>query len=206
MMSRRLALRLVGGTAVLPGIVLTVASNLASCTRQGVPAFNGIDITGAGYARSFSLRDANGVLRTIEDFKGRVVVVFFGFVQCPDVCPTTLTDLAGIKRTLGADGRRLQVLFVTVDPERDTPEVMKAYMAAFDPSFIALVPTPDLLAATAKEYKVYYQKVAGATPTSYSMDHSAGSYVYDTLGRLRLYERYGVATDALAQDIRSLLG
>jgi protein SCO1/2 len=205
MMNRRLAVKAVTGAATSAGLVLSIASNLASCT-QVAATFNGTDITGADYARRLSLRDASGGLRTIEDFKGSVVVLFFGFVQCPDVCPTTLTDLAEIKRRLGPDGHRLQVLFVTVDPERDTPEVMKAYMEAFDPAFIALIPTPDQLIATAKEYKVYYKKVDGTTPTNYSMDHSAGRYVYDTLGRLRLYERYGVDTDALAQDVRTLLG
>ena len=119
------------------------------------------------------------------------MVLFFGYAQCPDVCPTTMTEMAQVKQQLGKDGDKLQVLFVTVDPARDTPEVMKAYMGAFDPAFVALIPTPDQLAALAKDFKVYYKKVDGKTPTSYSMDHSAASYVYDTQGRLRLYARYG---------------
>jgi protein SCO1/2 len=120
-----------------------------------------------------------------------VVVVFFGFTQCPDVCPTALAELAEVKRMLGKDGDKLQGIFVTVDPERDTPEVLKAYMANFDPSFLALRGTPEQLAAMAKDFKVYYKKVDGKTPTSYTMDHSAGSFVYDTQGRMRLYTRYG---------------
>jgi protein SCO1/2 len=121
-----------------------------------------------------------------------VVVLFFGYTQCPDVCPTSLNELNAVKKALGPDGERLQVLFATVDPERDTPGVLKAYMASFDPSFLALYTTPDKMDALAKEYKMYYKKVEGPTPTSYTMDHSAGSYVYDTQGKVRLYTRYDV--------------
>jgi protein SCO1/2 len=116
-----------------------------------------------------------------------------------------MTEMARVKQQLGADGDKFQVLFVTVDPERDTPEVMKAYMGAFDPSFVALIPTPEQLPGVAKDFKVYYKKVDGKTPTSYSMDHSAASFVYDPQGRLRLYERYGVEVPAMVSDIRGLL-
>jgi len=133
-------------------------------------------------------------------------VLFFGYAQCPDVCPTTMTEMAQVKQQLGKDGDKLQVLFVTVDPARDTPEVLKAYMGAFDPAFLALIPTPDQLAATAKDFKVYYKKVEGKTPTSYSMDHSAASYVYDPQGRLRLYARYGAGVPAMVSDLKALLG
>jgi len=132
-------------------------------------------------------------------------VMFFGYAQCPDVCPTTMTEMAQVKQQLGKDGDKLQVLFVTVDPARDTAEVLKAYMGAFDPSFVALIPTADELAALAKDYKVYYKKVEGKTPTSYSMDHSAASYVYDTQGRLRLYARYGAGVPAMVSDLKTLL-
>lgn len=180
---------------------------LAACTDQaGAPAaFSGIDITGADYATGFSLTDHNGQPRTLADFKGMVVVVFFGFTQCPDVCPTSMSELAEAKRLLGADGERLQGLFISVDPERDTPEIMKQYMASFDPSFLALYAAPDALPALAKSYKVYYKKVDGPTPTSYTMDHSAGSYVYDPQGRIRLYHRYGTGSAALAGDLKRLL-
>ena len=177
---------------------------LAACSPDK-PQFRAIDITGAEYARDFQLTDHNGQPRTIKDFAGKVVVVFFGFTQCPDVCPTALAELAEVKRTLGKDGDRLHGIFVTVDPDRDTPEVLKGYMANFDPSFLALRGTPEQLAAMAKDFKVYYKKVDGKTPTSYTMDHSAGSFVYDTQGRIRLYTRYGSGAQALADDIRLLL-
>lgn len=167
--------------------------------------FRAVDITGAEYARDFALTDHNGQPRSIKDFAGKVVVVFFGFTQCPDVCPTAMAELAEVRRTLGKDGERVQGLFITVDPERDTPEVLKAYMTNFDPSFLALRGTPEQLATVAKDFKVYYKKVEGKTSTSYSMDHSAGSFVYDTQGRIRLYTRYGTGAQALADDIRLLL-
>jgi len=170
------------------------------------PQFVAIDITGADYARGFRLRDQHGQVRTMADFKGKVVAVFFGYTQCPDVCPTTLTEWVEIKRQLGADGERLQGVFITVDPERDTPEMLKAYLANFDESFIALVPgNADELAQVAKDYKVYYKRVEGRTPTSYTMDHSAGSYLYDPQGRLRLYTRYGSKVETQVADIRLLL-
>jgi protein SCO1/2 len=131
--------------------------------------------------------------------------MFFGFTQCPDVCPTSMTELAEVKKALGADGDKLQGLFVTVDPARDTPEVLKGYMENFDPTFLALYTTPDKLAALAKDFKVYYKRVDGQTPTSYTMDHSAGSYIYDTKGNLRLFTRYGSGAKVLAADIQQLL-
>ncbi len=176
---------------------------LAACTEA--PKFKSIDITGADYAQGFSLTDQNGQPRSLKDFSGRVVVVFFGFTQCPDVCPTALSELAEIKRSLGAKGDKLQGILITLDPERDTPEVLKAYMSNFDPSFLALRPTPEELPALAKAYKTFYKKVEGKTPGSYTMDHSAGSYVYDTQGRVRLYTRPGTGAAALAEDIKILL-
>ncbi len=202
-MNKRQALRLIAKTAAWAGVG-AVGLNLAACT-EAKPSFNAVDVTGADYAKDFSLSDADGKLRTLADFKGKVVVLFFGFAQCPDVCPTTMTEMAQVKQKLGADGDKLQVLFVTVDPARDTPAVMKAYMGAFDPSFVALIPTPDQLSAMAKDYKVYYKKVEGKTPTSYSMDHSAASFVYDTQGRLRLYARYGAGVPAITADVKALI-
>jgi len=177
---------------------------LVAC-RQSQPEFQAIDITGAEYARDFRLTDASGQPRSLADFRGKVVVVFFGYTQCPDVCPTTLTELSEVKRLLVSNGDKLQAVFITVDPARDTPAVLKSYMASFDPGFVALVPTPEQLETVAKDFKIYYKKAAGATPTSYTMDHSAGSYVYDTKGRVRLYSRYGSGAQALAQDIQILL-
>ena len=167
--------------------------------------FRGIDVTGAEYARDLPLTDHNGQQRSLKDFAGKVVVVFFGFTQCPDVCPTSMQELAEVKRSLGADGDRLQGIFVTVDPERDTAEVLKAYMGNFDPSFLALRGSPEQLAAVAKDFKIYYKKVEGKTDTSYTMDHSAGSYVYDPAARLRVYHRYASGAQALAADVAPLL-
>jgi protein SCO1/2 len=182
---------------------------LAACDRLGGgpegprPGFNGIDITGAEYARKLALPDAAGQVHTIEDFKGKVIVVFFGYTQCPDVCPTTMAELAEVKRSLGADGARVQGVFITVDPERDTPELLRAYITSFDPTFVALRGTIEQTQATAREFKVFFAKVP--TGGSYTMDHTAGSYVFDTHGRVRLFERYGVGAKALADDLRLLL-
>lgn len=178
---------------------------LFSACSEKKAEFKGVDVTGADYAKDLPLTDHNGQARRLQDFRGKVVVVFFGFTQCPDVCPTSMQELAEVKRQLGADGDRLQGIFVTVDPERDTGEVLKAYMANFDPSFLALRGTPEQLAAVGKDFKIYYKKVEGKTPTSYSMDHSAGSYVYDTQGRLRVYHRYGSGPQALVPDVKQLL-
>ena len=199
--SRRFALKKIAGSAFLAS-----AGGLLTACQPDKPQFEAIDITGADYAKGFALTDFNGQPRTLQDFKGKAVVVFFGFTQCPDVCPTTMNEMAQVKKLLGTDGDKLQVLFISVDPERDTPEVLKAYMASFDPGFLGLyAASPEALAALAKDFKVYYKKVDGKTPTSYTMDHSAGSYVYDTQGRLRLYHRYGSGAPALAGDLKKLL-
>jgi len=199
-MDKRAFLR---GTAAFSFSATTLAF-LAACTEKK-PEFKSVDITGADYARDFRLVDHTGRERTLADFRGKVVVMFFGFTQCPDVCPTTMAELATIKKSLGAEGDKVQGIFVSVDPERDTPEILQAYMQAFDPSFVALRPTPEQLPALAKDYKIYYKKVEGKTPTSYTMDHTAASYLYDPQGRLRLYARYGAGAEALTSDIRELL-
>ena len=183
---------------------VSLAGVLAACGEQK-PSFSAIDITGADYGKNFALTDHNGQVRHLSDFAGKVVVVFFGYTQCPDVCPTTLAELVEVKALLGKDGDRLQALFVTVDPERDTPELLKAYMANFDASFLALRPAPAELPAVAKDFKIYYKKVPGASASSYTMDHSAGSYVFDTQGQLRLFTRYGSGAPVLAADIALLM-
>ena len=181
------------------------AGGIFSGCSDSKASFSGIDLTGADYAQGFALPDQHGQVRTLADFAGKVVVVFFGYTQCPDVCPTSLAELAEVKKMLGADGDRLQGVFISVDPERDTPVVMKAYMDSFDPGFLALHATPEQLIELAKSFKVYFKKVEGSTPTSYTMDHSAGSYVYDTKGRIRLYHRYGSGVHALAGDVKLLV-
>ncbi len=170
------------------------------------PAFKAVDITGAEYARTLTLTDAaTGQKRSLAEFKGKVVVVFFGYTQCPDVCPTTMTELAEVKRSLGADGARVQGIFVSVDPERDTPTLLKEYVANFGPDISGWVGTPDEVKAAAKAFKVFYSKVPGKTDTSYTVDHTAGSYVFDTQGRVRLFTRYGSGAKALADDLKLLL-
>ena len=196
---RRHALKTLAGAAALA----MLAGFLPGCAPDK-PQFKSIDLTGADYAQGFSLTDQNGQLRTLKDFPGKIVVVFFGFTQCPDVCPTSMTELAQVKQLLGHDGDKLQGVFITVDPERDTPVLLKAYMANFDPTFLALRPTPEQLPQLARDFKVYYKKVEGRTAGSYSMDHSAGSYIFDSNGRIRLYNRYGAGAEVLASDIRLL--
>ncbi|MDP3709396.1 MAG: SCO family protein [Polaromonas sp.] len=198
--SRRRAVKSLAGA-----VALAMTAGLLTACSADKPQFKSIDLTGADYAQGFSLTDQDGQVRTLKDFAGKIVVVFFGFTQCPDVCPTSLTELAQVKKLLGPDGDKLQAIFVTVDPERDTPELLKAYMGNFDPSFLALRPTLAQLPEVAKDFKIYYKKVEGKTPSSYSMDHSAGSYVFDGKGRVRLYTRYGSGAESLASDIRLLL-
>ena len=195
------------GAAALSTVMLT---GLAACDGKAPgaaarPSFKGVDITGAEYARSLALTDADGQARTLADYKGKVVLVFFGYTQCPDVCPTTMAELAEIKRQLGADGARVQGIFVTVDPERDTAALLKAYMANFGPDMVGLRGTPDEIKAAAKEFKVFFSKVPGKTATSYTVDHTAGSYVFDAQGKVRLFTRYGSGTQALIDDLKILL-
>ena len=182
---------------------------LAGCDRlpggAQKPSFKSVDITGAEYARELSLPDADGKMRTLADFKGKVTLVFFGFTQCPDVCPTTLSELAAVKRDLGQDGERLQGVFVSVDPQRDTPEILKAYVGSFDPGFVALRGTPEQIKDTAREFKVFYAQVPGRTEGSYTVDHTAGTYVFDASGKVRLFVRYGSGAEALRHDLKLLL-
>ena len=182
---------------------------LAGCDRFSAspakPAFNAVDITGAEYGRELALSDADGKARTLADFKGKVTLVFFGYTQCPDVCPTTLAELAAVKRELGADGEHVQGVFVSVDPERDTPQILKAYMASFDPGFVALRGTLEQTQAAAREFKVFFAKVPGKSEGSYTVDHTAGTYIFDAQGRLRLFVRYGAGAEALRHDVKLLL-
>ena len=190
-------------------VILGLAATLIGCDQAGAPSakqqFQAVDITGAEYARTLSLPDQNGQARTLADFKGKVTVVFFGYTQCPDVCPTTMAELAQVKKALGKDGERVQGVFVTVDPERDTPAALQAYMASFDPSFVALRGTLEQTKAAAKEFKVFFAKVPGKVEGSYTMDHTAGSYVLDGSGKIRLFVRYGAPAEALTADIKALL-
>ncbi len=188
------------------GVLLAAALALlvAGCAPSA-PKFRASDVTGSAIGKDFALTDFNGKPRTLEDFRGKVVVVFFGYTHCPDVCPTTLAELAETMKRLGAAADNVQVLFITVDPARDTPQVLAQYVPAFDKRFLGLRGDADALAQTASDFKVIYQKQPGATPGSYTMDHSAGTYIYDTRGRLRLYASYGLGTDVFVHDIGALL-
>lgn len=204
------------GAARWGAAVLVAALALTGCDVRGpatpasaaAPAlrFNSTDITGASYAQGFSLLDAAGQRRSLQDFRGQVVVVFFGFTQCPDICPTALAEIQAVKASLGAAGAKVRPVFISLDPERDTPEVLKAYVAQFGPDVVALRPSLEELPEAAKSFKVFYRKVEGKTPGSYTMDHTAGSYVFDADGRIRLFARHGSGAQALAQDIGQLLG
>jgi protein SCO1 len=186
--------------------MLLVAGALAlSGCGAGGPKFKASDVTGAGFGRDFTLTDPSGKQRTLADYRGKVVVLFFGYTQCPDVCPTTLSALAETMKTLGADADRVQVIFVTVDPDRDTGELIASYVTAFNPSFVGLRGDAEAIARTAKEFKILYQKQPGRTPDSYTVDHSAGTFVFDPRGRLRLYVGNGQGPDVFAHDIRELL-
>ncbi len=182
---------------------------LAGCDRSApvghgsASPFKGIDISGAEYARGFALTDFNGQPRSLDDFKGRIVMLYFGFVQCPDVCPTALTRAAAVKTLLGPQAADLQVIFVTVDPERDTPQLLREYMASFDPSFLALTGSAQDIRHTADEFRVYYKKVP--TGSSYTMDHTALSYLFDRQGRIRVVLRHEQTADEYAADIRALM-
>ena len=178
---------------------------VAACVRSPA-SFKATDITGATFARDFALSDHSGQPRALADFKGKVVVVFFGYVQCPDVCPTTLSTLREVREKLGADGDKLQVVFITVDPERDTGEVMSLYVPAFHPSFVGLRGDVSATEKVAKEFRILYLKNPGKTPTSYTVDHSAGVFIFDTQGKIRLYASQNMTVDAYVHDIQALLG
>lgn len=190
---------------VILALVLTLV--LAACNpAPQPPVFQATDITGAAFARDFKLTDHNGQTRTLASFKGKVVAIFFGYTHCPDVCPTTLSDFAAALKQLGPQADQVQVLFVTVDPQRDKPELLKQYVPAFDPRFLGMTTDEAGLKALAKEYKVVYQKTSVKGADNYLIDHSAGTYVYDTESRLRLLIPYGSSPDLIAQDLKALLG
>lgn len=185
-------------------LLMLVSIGLAACS-ESQEAFKNSDLTGLDYAKNFALTDHQGKARTLADFKGKVVVMFFGYTQCPDVCPTTMAEMASVMKQLGSDAERVQVLFVTLDPERDTQELLAAYVPNFDARFLGL--RGDLAATekVAKEFKVFYQKVPGKTADSYTMDHTAGSYVFDREGRIRVFLRNGQGTEPIVHDLKILL-
>jgi protein SCO1/2 len=170
-------------------------------------SFKNVDITGGkAFGNDFSLLDPDGKVRSLSDFKGKVVVVFFGYTQCPDVCPTTLIEMQQVMTLLGPQADKVQVLFVTVDPDRDTAAILKQYVPAFDSRFLGLRPADEAaLEKVSKDFKIYYKKVPGSSAGSYTMDHTAGSYAFDPEGRLRLYIKHAQGPETLAQDLKELL-
>ncbi|GJI95296.1 SCO family protein [Duganella vulcania] len=181
---------------------------LAACERRPAAPrleFTNTDLTGLPYAKDFALTDHNGKPRTLADFKGKVVLMFFGYTQCPDVCPTTMAEMSAAMKELGPQADQVQVLFVTVDPERDTQQLLAEYVPAFDKRFLGLYGTAEQTAAVGKEFKVYYAKVPGKTPGSYSMDHTAASYVFDKQGKIRLLVRAGQGPAPIVHDLKLLL-
>lgn len=177
---------------------------LAGCDA-GKPAFHNTDVTGAEFGKGFELTDHNGQRRTLADYRGKVVTIFFGYTHCPDVCPTTLSEMAEVMRLLGDKADRVQALFVTVDPERDTQELLANYVPAFDRRFVGLYGDVETTARVAKEFKVFYQKVPGSAPGIYTVDHSAGSFVFDAKGQVRLFVKHGQGAEPLAKDLERLI-
>jgi len=192
------------GLAAVALPALLAAFALAGCS-SGAPTFKASDVTGTTYGRDFALTGHDGKPRTLADFRGKVVVLFFGYTQCPDVCPTTLAELSEVMRQLGPDADRVQVLFATIDPDRDTADLLAQYVPAFNPAFLGLHGDADAIARTAKEFRVFYQKQPERTPGSYTVDHSAGTFVFDPQGRLRVYVSYGQGPEVFVHDIRELL-
>ena len=188
-------------------VTLFLAASLLACQKSEPPApvFHATDITGAAFARDFELTDHNGQTRKLSDFRGKLVAMFFGYTHCPDVCPTTLSDFAMALKSMGVDAKKVQVIFVTVDPERDTPDILKKYVPAFNPTFLGMVTDPTHLVMLAKEYKVVYEKTSGRKQGDYLIDHSAGTYIYDQEGRLRLLMPYGSGAEVIAKDLKALL-
>jgi protein SCO1/2 len=184
---------------------LALAALLAAGCSAEKPAFKNIDITGATYAQALALPDANGTPRSLADFKGKVAIVFFGYAQCPDVCPGTLAEIAEARQRLGGDGAKVQPVFVTVDPERDSAAVLKAYVAGFGPDVVALRGSVEQTQAAARDFKVFFAKVPGKEPGSYTIDHTAGAFVFDPQGRVRLFVRYGAGVESLTSDLKLLL-
>lgn len=191
---------------MLRTLLCSLAFLLVACGAKTASVhFNAVDVTGADWGRDFKLAAPDGKPRSLADFRGKAVALFFGYTHCPDVCPTTMSRLHVAMKSLGDDAKRVQVIFVTLDPERDTPELLAQYVPAFDPSFIGLYGSPDAIAATAKEFRVFYQKQPGSTPGNYTLDHSAGIFVFDPQGRLRLFMRDGETPANIAADLKLLL-
>lgn len=178
---------------------------LAACAPKVEP-FKAIDITGVpGYGSDFRLTDPAGKERSLSEFRGKVVAVFFGFTHCPDVCPTTLADMREVMTKLGTDADKLQVLFISVDPRRDTPEVLGRYVPSFHPRFLGLTGSPEAIIKVTRDFKIFVREQPGKTPESYTVDHTAGTLVFDGQGRLRLFMNYGATPQDMTADFKRLM-
>ena len=206
------------GKARCAALLIALAGLLAGCGEKQAGSndggmmlspvnstFKNTDITGLGYAKDFTLTDHTGKQRSLADFRGRVVVIFFGYMHCPDVCPSTMAEMASVMKALGPQAERVQVLFVSVDPERDTPALLAQYVPAFDPRFLGLTGDQAAIEKIAREFKLFYKKVPGKEAGSYTMDHTAGSYVFDPKGQIRLFIRHGQGAEPIVQDLKQLL-
>ncbi|MFL9880218.1 SCO family protein [Herbaspirillum rhizosphaerae] len=191
--------------SLLPAALLALSTLMLAACQGNTEKFVNTDVTGLEYAKDFALTDHNGKPRTLADFKGKAVVMFFGYTQCPDVCPTTMAEMANVMKELGPQADKVQVLFVTVDPARDTPQILSQYVPAFDKRFLGLYGDEAATAKVAKEFKVFFQKVPGKTPGSYTMDHTAGSYVFDPRGHIRLFVKHGQGAEPIVHDLKLLL-
>jgi protein SCO1/2 len=200
-----MALRRLTSAAAGTVALLLLGCLLSACSNTTKPVFLSTDITGADFGANFNLTDHSGTVRTLENFKGKAVVIFFGYTNCPDACPTTMANLASAVRKLGQDANRVQVLFVTIDPENDTPELLQRYVSSFDPAFLGLSSDIETTKKTAAEFKTFYHKQVTTKPEDHSVDHSTGAYIYDTKGRLRLYVTNEKGADVFAHDLAELL-
>lgn len=186
-------------------LAIALFGSLSACSQTTKPAFTNTDITGLEYAKDFSMPDFNGKMRHLSDFKGKVVVVFFGYTQCPDVCPTTMAELSTVMQQLGPQADQVQVLFVSLDPERDTPKILSEYVPNFNKRFLGLVGDQSQTKKIATDFKIFYEKVPGKTAGTYTLDHSAGSYVFDKEGHIRLFVRFNQGPEPIAHDLKLLL-
>jgi protein SCO1/2 len=186
-------------------LIVFIALTLQSCSQQ--EKFANVDISGStSFSPVFELEDHHGQVRHLEDFKGKVLVVFFGYTQCPDVCPSTMFEMKKVMELLGKDADQVQVAFITLDPDRDTLELLEKYVPSFDARFLGLRPqSPEALEKIVKGYKIFYQKVPGKDPKYYTIDHTAGSFAIDKKGQLRLFIKHNQGEKNLADDLKKLV-
>ncbi|NYT62930.1 SCO family protein [Alcaligenaceae bacterium] len=185
---------------------VTLSAFMVGCSKKEQElAFQGSDISGTKLGRDLEMQDGSGKLRTLADYKGKVLLVFFGYTQCPDVCPTAMAELSQTVELLGDDAAKVQVIMISVDPARDTPEILSAYVTAFNPSFVGLTGTPEQLSKTAKSFKAYYAKSSGGTADQYGMDHASSFYILDQQGEARVLVSGNASAQDIADDVKLLL-